>query len=147
MRDPYHKKYVTRSARETSPVEAIATANKFSESCFRKLNTDLAVTKATSFEHFAAQMLWTQASKTKHPESGRKLLDRQKDGLFACFGPYDVSKITPKMIREYLALLDADRKKPLAESTRTKQVNIMRKVLSLAVEDVLMKPLPLMPKQ
>ncbi len=147
LRDPYSKKYVSRSSRETSRVEAIAAANEFSESYFRNLNTDLAVTKTTSFEYYAEQMLRTQASKTKHPESDRKLLYRQKDGLLAYFGPYDVSKITPKMIREYLALLDANRKKPLAESTRAKHVIIIRKVLSLAVEDSLMKTLPLMPKQ
>ncbi|MEL6451515.1 MAG: phage integrase SAM-like domain-containing protein [Pseudomonadota bacterium] len=147
LRDPYSKKYVTRSSRETSRVEAIAAANEFSESYFRNLNTDLATSKATSFEYYAEQMLQTQASKTKHPESDRKLLYRQEDGLLAHFGPYDVSKVTPKMIREYLALLDANRKKPLAESTRAKHVIIIRKVLSLAVEDGLIKTLPLLPKQ
>ena len=147
LRDPYSKRYVTRSSGETSRVEAIAATNEFSQSYFRNLDTDLAVTKITSFEYYAEQMLRTQANKTKHPDSDRKLLYRQKDGLLAYFGPYDVSKITPKMIREYLALLDANRKKPLAESTRAKHVIIIRKVLALAVEDGLMKTLPLMPKQ
>ena len=147
LRDPYSKRYVTRSSGETSRVEAIAATNEFSQSYFRNLDTDLAVTKMTSFEYYAEQMLRTQANKTKHPDSDRKLLYRQKDGLLAYFGPYDVSKITPKMIREYLALLDANRKKPLAELTRAKHVIIIRKVLALAVEDGLMKTLPLMPKQ
>jgi len=43
--------------------------------------------------------------------------------------------------------LDANRKKPLAESTKHKHVIIMRKVLSLAVEDGLMPTIPVLPKQ
>ncbi|WP_254448989.1 phage integrase SAM-like domain-containing protein [Thalassococcus sp. S3] len=92
-------------------------------------------------------MLKAQANQTNWPESDRKLLYRQKDGLLAHFGKYDVTKITNRMVREYFVNLDASRKKPLAASTKHKHVITIRKVLSLAVEDGLMKTIPLLPKQ
>ena len=73
-------------------------------------------------------------------------LRRSKDGLISYFGDYDVTKITTGMIREYLLHLDQNRAKPLAESTKSKHIVIIRKVLTLAVEDGLMHTLPPMPK-
>lgn len=147
LRDPYSQKYVTRSSKETSRVEAVAAANEFAASYFLNLNTDLATSKTTSFEHYAKLLLDVQASKTKWPDSDRKLLHRQKDGILMHFGPYDVTKITTSMIRQYLILLDQNRDKPLADSTKSKHLIIIRKVLSLAVEDGLMQSVPVMPKQ
>jgi hypothetical protein len=77
---------------------------------------------------------------------GWKALNRQKDGLIICFGKHDVTKIITGMVREYLLLLDDNREKPLAHSTKSEHLVIIRKVLSLAVEDGLMNQLPLMPK-
>ena len=147
LRDPSEGCYIVRSTKETSRIEAIAAANEFADSFYKKLNSDQAHKKTTSFEHYATQMLAMQKASSKTHDSDRKLLYRQKDGIVRHFGDYDVSKITTRMIREYLVQLDLARGKPLADSTRAKHVIVIRKVLSLAVEDGLMKTIPVMPKQ
>jgi len=147
LRDPYSKRYVTRSSKELSRVEAIAAANEFSDSYFRKANGNLAAKKTTSFEHYAECLVQMQKGTSKWPESDNKLLNRKGDGIVAHFGKHDVSKITTMMVRQYLAELNANRQKPLAESTKAKHVIIIRKVLALAVEDGLIKTVPVMPKQ
>jgi len=122
-------------------------ANEFADSFHKKANGDLARKKVTSFEYYGNQLLAGQSAKAKLHDSDRKLLYRQKDGIIRHFGDYDVTKITTRMIREYLVQLDQTRSKPLADSTRAKHVIVIRKVLSLAVEDGLMKTIPVMPKQ
>jgi integrase len=147
LRDPFEGRYVVRSTKEESRIEAMAAANEYADSFFKKANGDLALKKVTSFEYYGNQLLAGQSAKAKVHDSDRKLLYRQKDGIIRYFGDYDVSKITTRMIREYLVKLDQDRPTPLADSTRAKHVIVIRKVLSLAVEDGLMKTIPVMPKQ
>lgn len=147
LRDPFEGRYVVRSTKEESRVEAIAAANEYAESFFKKANGDLARKKVTSFEYYADQMLAMQKPSAKIHDSDRKLLYRQKDGIIRHFGDYDVTKITTRMIREYLVQLDQTRGKPLADSTRAKHVIVIRKVLALATEDGFMKTIPVMPKQ
>lgn len=147
LRDSSEGRYIVRSTKETSRIEAIAAANEFADSFFKKVNGDQARKATTSFEHYANQMLAMQKPSAKTHDSDRKLLYRQKDGIVRHFGDHDVSKITTKMIREYLLQLDKTRGKPLADSTRAKHVIVIRKVLSLAVEDGLMRTIPVMPKQ
>ncbi|MDO6591647.1 hypothetical protein Q4539_15475, partial [Yoonia sp. 1_MG-2023] len=72
-----------------------------------------------------------QKGKSKWSDGDGKLLNRQKDGLIIYFGKHDVTKITTGMIREYLLHLDDNRDRPLAQSTKSKHVVIIRKVLSL----------------
>jgi integrase len=147
LRDPFEGRYIVRSTKEESRIEAIAAANEFADSFFKKTNGDLARKKVTSFEYYADQMLAGQKGRAKSHDSDRKLLYRQKDGIIRHFGDYDVTKITTRMIRDYLTQLDQTRGKPLADSTRAKHVIVLRKILSLAVEDGLMKTIPVMPKQ
>jgi hypothetical protein len=111
------------------------------------VNSDQARKATTSFEYYANQMLGMQKASAKTHDSDRKLLYRQKDGIVRHFGDHDVTKITTRMIREYLVQLDKTRGKPLADSTRAKHVIVIRKVLALAVEDGLLKTIPVMPKQ
>lgn len=75
------------------------------------------------------------------------MLYRQKDGIIRQFGDHDVAKITTKMVQEYLAALDKARDKPLAESTKSKHLIVIRKVLALAAEDGLIRNTPVLPKQ
>lgn len=147
LRDPFEGRYIVRSTKEEARIEAVAAAQEFADSFFRKANGDLARKAVTSFEHYATQLLATQSIKARSHDSDRKLLYRQKDGIVRHFGDYDVTKITTRMIREYLVGLDQARDKPLADSTRAKHVIVIRKVLALAVEDGLMKTIPVMPKQ
>lgn len=146
LRDPLAGKYIVRSSKETSRLDAIETAHEFADNFRSKANSEYAQQKATSFEHYAKLLMAAQKGKSRWSDGDGKLLNRQKDGLIIYFGKHDVTKITTGMVREYLLHLDDNRDRPLAQSTKSKHVVIIRKVLSLAVEDGLMNQLPLMPK-
>lgn len=137
---------MSKSSKETSRLEAAEVAYEFADSYRSKANSDHAKTKATSFEHYAKKLMAMQKGQSKWSEGDNKLLNRSKDGLIVYFGKHDVTKITTGMVRDYLSHLDGNRKKPLAHSTKSKHVIIIRKVLALAVEDGNLNVLPLMPK-
>ena len=146
LRDPLLGKYVVRSSKETTRLEAMEAAYEFADTYRSKVNSDFAHAKAVSFEHYAKMLMAAQEGKSKWSHGDNKLLNRPKDGLINYFGKYDVTKISSGKIREYLLYLDKNRDKPLAQSTKSKHVVIIRKVLTLAVEDGLMHTLPPMPK-
>ncbi|MDZ4393877.1 hypothetical protein [Cypionkella sp.] len=81
LRDPLEGRYVVKSSKEESRVEAIAAANKFEKAFFKKANGDFSRKKTTSFEHCADHMLATQTARSKSHDSDRKLLYHQKDGI------------------------------------------------------------------
>lgn len=121
-------------------------AHEFADSYRSKANSEHAKTKTTSFEHYAKKLMAMQKGQSKWSEGDNKLLNRSKDGLICYFGKHDVTKITTGMVRDYLTHLDGNRKKPLAHSTKSKHVIIIRKVLTIAVEDGVLNVLPVMPK-
>mgnify|MGYP005984809033 CR=1 FL=1 len=125
-------------------MEARDAAYEFADSFHSKANSDHAVRKATSFEHYAKQLMVMQKGQSN---GDSKLLNRPKDGLIYYFGKHDISKITTGMVRDYLFHLDENRPKLLAGSTKAKHTIIIRKVLTLAVEDGILNILPVMPKQ
>ncbi len=144
--DPVAQKYVHRSSKEISRVEAREAAFEFADNFHSKANSDHAKKKATSFEHYAKKLMAMQKGQSKWSEGDNKLLNRSKDGLICYFGKHDVAKITTGMVRDYLTHLDGNRKNPLAHSTKSKHVIIIRKVLTIAVEDGVLNVLPVMPK-
>jgi len=146
LRDPLTSKYVVRSSKEKSRLEAIETALEFADSYHSKALSDLAQAKATSFEHYAKILLEMQKTETNWSYRDNRILSRPKDGLIYYFGKHDVTKFTKGMVLNYLAHLDQNRDKPLAESTKSKHVILIKKVLTLAVDDGLMRTLPPMPK-
>lgn len=146
LRDPIAGKYVHRSSKETSRLEAMEVAYEFADSYASKANSEHAKSKATSFEHYAKKLMAMQKGQSKWSEDDNKLLNRPQDGLICYFGKHDVTKLTTGMVRDYLVHLDQNRKKPLAQSTKSKHVIIIRKVLTIAVEDGVLNVLPVMPK-
>jgi hypothetical protein len=50
LRDPFEGRYIVRSTKEEARVEAIAAANEFADSFFKKTNGDLARKKVTSVD-------------------------------------------------------------------------------------------------
>ncbi|WP_424833005.1 hypothetical protein [Ruegeria sp.] len=94
FRDPIAGKYVTRSSKEESRLEAIEVAYEFAHTFRSKANSDHAKKEATSFEHYAKKLMAVQKGKSKWSDGDSKLLNRSKDGLICYFGKYDVSKIT-----------------------------------------------------
>ncbi|MBM1222538.1 phage integrase SAM-like domain-containing protein [Ponticoccus sp. SC2-23] len=151
--DSVRRKYVVRSTKETTRLEAAEVAEEIVASYKSKQNTSHAVTKERSFEHYAK--LLSQMTKSKAKSSNRKyafsdqskILFREGDGLVLYFGKHDVGKITSGMVRDYLLFLDSRRKEPLANSTKAKQCGVIRQVLMLALEDGVIDIIPPMPKQ
>jgi len=146
LRDPLTAKYVVRSSREKSRHEAIEAAFEFADTYHSRANSVFAQSKDASFEHYGKILLQSQKTKTNWSHRDNRILSRPKDGLIFYFGKYDVTKVTSGMVRKYLSHLDENRATPLAESTKSKHVILIKKVLMLAVDDGLMRTLPPMPK-
>mgnify|MGYP005992642293 FL=1 len=151
--DAVKKKYVVRSTKETNRIEAAEVAEEIVETYKKKQNSSHAVSKDRSFEHYAKMLSEitkqkAKASRNKYAFTDQaKILFREKDGLVSYFGKYDVGKITPGNVRDYLLFLDKRREKPLAMSTKSKQCGVIRQVLMLALEDGVIDIIPPMPKQ
>ena len=151
--DPFKKKYVVRSTKETNRLEAAEVAEEILETYKSKQNAAHAVKKDRSFEHYANilfAMTEQKARSSRSKYAGRdmkKVLYREHDGLVSYFGKHDVAKITSGMVRDYLLFLDQRRSEPLAMSTKSKQCGVIRQVLMLALEDGLIDIIPQMPKQ
>ena len=150
--DVVKKKYVVRSTKETNRIEAAEVAEEIVDTYKKKQNSSHAVSKDRSFEHYAkllSEMTKQKAKSTRNKyafSDQAKILFREKDGLVSYFGKYDVGKITPGIVRDYLLFLDKRRDKPLAMSTKSKQCGVLRQVLMLALEDGVIDIIPPMPK-
>ena len=150
--DAVKKSYVVRSTKETNRIEAAEVAEEIVETYKKKQNSAYAVTKERSFEHYARLLSemtkqTARSSRKKYAFSDQaKILFRETDGLISYFGKYDVSKITPGMVRDYLLFLDQRRDNPLAMSTKSKQCGVLRQVLMIALEDGVIDIIPPMPK-
>ena len=150
--DAVKKKYVVRSTKETNRIEAAEVAEEIVETYKKKQNPSHAVSKDRSFEHYAK--ILSEITKQKARSSRNKyafgdqskILFRETDGLVSYFGKYDVGKITPGMVRDYLLFLDQRRDNPLAMSTKSKQCGVIRQVLMIALEDGVIDIIPPMPK-
>lgn len=81
LRDPLLSKYVVRSTKETTRLEAIKSAEEFADSYRSRAGGPFALTKSTSFEHYAKVLMAAQKGKSKWLEGDNKLLNRSKDGL------------------------------------------------------------------
>lgn len=151
--DPAKKRYVVRSTKETTRLDAAEVAEEIVAAYLSKQNNDHAVRKERSFEHYAKLLSEltkqkAKASRNKYAFSDQaKVLFREGDGLVSYFGKHDVGKITSGMVRDYLLFLDKRRDQPLAMSTKSKQCGVIRQVLMLALEDGVIDIIPPMPKQ
>jgi len=146
--DAVEKKYVVRSTKETTRIEAAEAAEEILDTYKKKQNTAHAVSRERSFEHYAKLLSEVtkqkaRSSRNKYAFSDQaKILFREVDGLVSYFGKYDVGKITPGIVRDYLIFLDQRRDKPLAMSTKSKQCGVIRQVLMLALEDGVIDIIP-----
>ena len=151
--DAAKKKYVVRSTKETTRIEAAEAAEEILDTYKKKQDVAHAVSRERSFEHYAKLLSEitkqrARSYRNKYAFSDQaKILFREKDGLVSYFGKYDVGKITPGIVRDYLIFLDQRRDKPLAMSTKSKQCGVIRQVLMLALEDsvidIIPDPLPM----
>lgn len=146
--NPFTKKYVVRSTKETSRIEARDAAlelfSSLSKSKFQNLNSKAPAAFAT----YADRLLREVQQRTKsNPRSyvysdTKKILFRKNDGLVAYFGRMDVADITTGRIRAYLEYLDSIRSKPLNNSTKNKNLAVLKQVLQLALDEDVIQKLP-----
>tara|TARA_B110000285_G_scaffold219780_1_gene270744 strand:- start:1069 stop:1620 length:552 start_codon:yes stop_codon:yes gene_type:complete len=106
LRDSLAGRYVTRSSKEKSRLDAIETAYEFADNFLSKANCEFAQKKSMSFGHYAKLLMASQKGKSKWSDGDSKLLNRQNDGLIIYFGKHDVTKFTNGMVRTYLHCLD-----------------------------------------
>lgn len=146
------QRYVVRPTKESGTLDAAEVAEEIYAKLKANQNTDHAARKDRSFEHYT-QVLKKISEVKAHCDRNkraftdeRKLLFREKDGINAYFGKYDVGRVISGMVRDYLVFLDNRRDKPLAASTKQKQCMMIRKVLMLALEDGVIDIIPPMPK-
>lgn len=147
--DPVAKKYVRKSTKEISRIEATEAAIEFADAYKKNVDPSLAAVKNRSFESYARKLDAFNKAKGGNERSysdGHKILFREGDGLISYFGKYDVAKITSGEMRDYLVHLDSRRPAPLANSTKAKQCMMVRQVLRLAFEDGLIDKIPEAPK-
>ncbi|MGB1388297.1 MAG: integrase, partial [Paracoccaceae bacterium] len=143
------KRYVRRSTKETSRLEAIEAAEEFADSYRRKADPNQVVRKDRSFEAYAKKFDAFNKAKGGNPRSysdAHKIHYREGDGLISYFGKYDVGKITSGEMRDFLVHLDSRREQPLANSTKAKQCMMVRQVLRPAFEDGLIDCIPEAPQ-
>ncbi len=151
--DSSSKKNVVKSTKETKRLEAAEVAEEILAGFKSKQNTNRAVVRDRSFEHYARLLsemtkVQKEGARNKYAFTDEyKILYREGDGVVSYFGKYDVGKITSGMVRDYLTFLDKRRDKPLATSTKAKQCMMIRKVLMHALEDGVIDIIPPMPKQ
>ena len=151
--DSVKKKYVVRSTKETTRLEAIEIAEEILEAYKSKQDSGHATLMKRSFEHYGKLLADLNDQKSKQPRNKytkrdhNKILYQENEGLISYFGKYDVGKITSGMVREYLLFLDKRRNEPLASSTKSKRCGVIRQVLMLALEDGVIDIIPPMPKQ
>jgi site-specific recombinase XerD len=145
------RKYLVRSTKETSRLAAEEVAEELLNDIKQKRFVD-AVPKERLFIHYADMLVKEQrriAGKTKSKRfaiDDESILHRKGDGVVDYFGRRDVSSITTGDIRKYLNFLDDRRDKPLAPSTKNRQMIVIRKVLRLAYEHGIIDNIPLTPK-
>jgi len=151
--DSVKKRYVVRSTKETSRLDAAEVAEEIVADYKSKQNTSHALTKDRSFEHYArlqsnATKVQKRGAQNKYAFSDEyKILFRPEDGVVAYFGKHDVGKINSGMVRDDLTFLDSRRDKPLASGTKAKQCMMIGKVLMYALKDGVIDIIPAMPKQ
>lgn len=150
--NPCAKKYVVRSTKETSRIEAREAALELSASLNKSKFQNINAKSPASFKAYADRLLKEVQQRTKgDPRSyvysdAEKILFRKGDGLVAYFGCMSVDQINAGSIRSYLTALDEARSKPLAQSTKVKNLSILKQVLELALDDDVLTKLPRFPK-
>mgnify|MGYP001259709359 CR=1 FL=1 len=148
--NPKNKKYVVKSTKEKSKIDARNVAEELLEKYKSSPNFDK-TPKDFLFNSYI-DLLLTQnnklSGKSRSKFFGRDdevKIERKDDGIRQYFGAKDITSITTFDIRTYLDFLDSNREKPLANSTRTKHIVLIRKIMKIAYEKGILQQIPLMP--
>ena len=143
-------KYYVRTTRETSRVDAIDSLEEIIKT-LKENNTIGGIPKIRVFSHFCDILNKQQKSMSGKTRSTRfayddeKIINRKIDGIKEYFGNREVSSIKTYDIRDYLSVLDENRKKPLSPSSKKKHTTIIAKILKVAYEKEVIDKLPIIP--
>jgi len=150
--NPHERKYLVRSTKETSRIEALDAATELADGLTASKFKNSKSKKPVSFETYALKLLEETRQRTKVRtgsyvyQDTYKILYRRGDGLIAYFGDISVADINAGSIRSYVTKLDEGRSKPLANSTKAKNLAILRRVLEFALDDDVIAKVPRFPK-
>ena len=145
--DPKHKKYVVKSTKEVSRIEARATA----EEMFVSLSASGQISPTPeqyTFRYFA-QLLLNQAKRDveqgirrdSHIKDTRVVLNQSIWGLLPPFGDMDVREIRTKDFVDHIRAVEAKRPN-LSYSTYAQIKVVFRRVMKLARNDGVIQTLP-----
>lgn len=150
--NPHDQKYLVRSTKEKSRIVAADVATELADSLTASKFKNNKSKKPVSFETYAERLLEETKQRTKGITGSYvyrdeyKILFRKNDGLIAYFGNTSITEINAGTIRSFVTKLDQGRSKPLANSTKAKNLAVLRRVLELALDDDVIPKLPRIPK-
>ncbi len=148
---PAERRYLVRSTKEKSRLAAEEAAEEIVSDLKQGKRLDR-VPRDRAFESFAEKMLENdehESGQSLHPLTARNeksILYREPDGVLAYFGRMDVGSVQTPNIRDYLKWVDDQRDRPLSASTKSKHTNVIRKVLTTALDARAIGSIPRMPK-
>lgn len=150
--NPKSKKYLVRSTKEEARLLASEVTLELADSLSASKFTNVKSKRPADFQTFAERFLEEVRQRTKGKTGSYvygdtyAILYRARDGLIPYFGSMSVLDISAGTIRQYLTDLDSNRKMPLATSTKSKQLMVLKQVLELAVDDDVLAKVPRFPK-
>ena len=148
---PAERRYLVRSTKETSRLAAEETAEEIVSELKAGKRLER-FPRDRAFEFFAEKMLandeheFGQSLHRLTARNERSILYRKEDGVLSYLGRTDIGSVDTQKIRDYLKWVDNRRPKPLSASTKSKHVNVVRKVLTAAYDAKAIASIPRMPK-
>lgn len=148
--DASKQKLLVRSTKEDNRLDAIEVATEIADKLFtnkRLSNTPQnLIFKSIIQDLMQNQILQSGKERSSsYAKDDEKNINRKKDGLLAQFGNMDIREITTYDIRNYLTVLDKNRKGGMSASSKSKHLNILSKTFKLAFEKNLIDRIPFIP--
>lgn len=147
---PSSQKYIVKSTKVTSKIQAIEAAEEY---YFELRNKQFLSQVPTSrlFSTFAEKLIEQQDKLASdgeiHPKQApnEKSIITGENGLNKYFGKRDISALKTSDLKSYLDQVKASRKTKYAASTLNKKIIVMRKIFKIAYEDGIIANIPEMP--
>jgi len=147
--DAKHKRYIVRSTKEKSRIDAERIAREFADSNLDKLGR---TPPKRRFDYFASRLIdreerrVQQGSLSKNHAYMQEIILIGKIGICRLIGHVEISDVDSPTISKMFSELDKQRPKPLSDSTKNHYLLVLKKVLNLAVEERAVETLPPLPK-
>lgn len=149
--DTKNKKYIVRSTKETSRIQARHAAEELEQSMFAPGKHQPTPTQY-QFKSYATFLLQEAENDILHQRRAKtyvrdlkKILDNQSYGLIKIFGKMDVREITTKDFTVFIRKLMTD-KKTLSASTHNQIRTVFRRVMKIALQEGAIQAIPDAPK-